>query len=70
MLPGVEAKDYTQPTVAYTEAVYDMLVNHINAHGIVWETWNAKDKSYFENVVIPVVNKHAGAVKNTTCPWS
>jgi hypothetical protein len=53
-----------------TDQIYSFLVDDINAHMIVWATWH-KDmgNAYLTEVVIPTVNKHGGAVKNTTCPW-
>jgi hypothetical protein len=53
-----------------TERIYNFLNDDIKAHMIVWQTWH-KDKgdAYLTDVVIPTVNAHGGAIKNTLCPW-
>jgi hypothetical protein len=57
-------------SIAATEQIYTFLVDDIKAHMIVWRDWH-KDigAAYLTDVVIPTVNKHGGAVKNTLCPW-
>jgi hypothetical protein len=52
------------------EKTYQMLVNDLHASMIVWNTWNeAFGDAYFTDVIIPTVNKHNGAVLNTSCPF-
>jgi hypothetical protein len=57
-------------SIQATEQIYTFLVDDIKAHMIVWRDWH-KDigSAYLTDVVIPTVNKHGGAVKNTVCPW-
>ncbi|MCB0366962.1 MAG: hypothetical protein H6624_02625 [Bdellovibrionaceae bacterium] len=52
-----------------TGAIYDMLVNDIGAHAIVWNSNHQSQKRYFVDNVIPEVNKRKGYIKNTTCPY-
>ena len=72
--PEVQSGAGTATTVnaalADNEAVYQMLVGDMHANIIVWDTWNVGlGSNYFPQVVIPIVNNHAGMVTNTACPY-
>jgi hypothetical protein len=69
VMPRAETGGGLVGTRAEAEKVYNMLVNDIQVHAIVWDTWAAEDANYFSNAVIPTVNKYNGAVKNTACPY-
>jgi hypothetical protein len=68
VIPGVEASALGS-SLAETEEVYDMLVNDIKAHMIIWDIWHQDVPSYFTARVIPTVNNHKGLVNNRTCPF-
>jgi hypothetical protein len=60
----------TPGSQAEADQIYNMLVNDIGAHMVVWDRWAPiGGANYLTNVVIPTVNKYKGAVKNTTCPF-
>lgn len=67
--PGVEGGGVLLGTRAEAEAHYRMLDEDIGAHMITWDTWDQHNNGYFNNAVVPVVNAHAGKVKNSTCPF-
>jgi hypothetical protein len=69
VMPDVQTT-YISPTLAAHDAAYKMLNNDIQAHAMVWSTWQSSlGDSYFTSIVIPTVNKYSGAVKNTVCPF-
>jgi hypothetical protein len=68
IMAGVETGSIGS-SLAETEKAYDMLVNDIGAHAIIWDTWHPELSTYLADRVIPIVNKHNGAVKNKTCPF-
>ena len=61
---------YIGTSLTEHDNIYKMLNNDIQAHMMVWATWQKNlGDAYFTSVVIPTVNKYSGAVKNTVCPF-
>jgi hypothetical protein len=69
VIPYVQVP-FISSSIQATEQIYTFLVDDIKAHMIVWRDWHPDmGSAYLTNVVIPTINKHGGAVKNTLCPW-
>jgi hypothetical protein len=70
IMAGTEGGGNPDYSYATTEKVYNMLVNDINAHAIIWDIWASPyGNGYFTDIVIPLLNKYGGKVRNTACPW-
>jgi hypothetical protein len=72
IMPRAETGSFpaTQGSQAEADQIYNMLVNDIGVHMVVWDRWAPiGGANYLTNIVIPTVNKYKGAVKNTTCPF-
>lgn len=69
IMAGTEGGGNPDSSYATTEKVYNMLVDDIKAHAIVWDTWAPGPGDYFTTVVVPLLNKYAGQVGSTVCPW-
>ena len=67
--PGIEGGGVLNGTRAEAEGHYRMMDDDIGAHMITWDTWDQYGNGYIRNAVIPVVNAHAGKLKNSTCPF-
>jgi hypothetical protein len=69
VMPRVEHEAFPE-TLEEHDRIYNMLVNDIRAHKVIWDT-NAPQNgyNYLTEIVIPTVNKYKGAVRNTTCPY-
>lgn len=66
--PNIEAGVITG-TATEAEALYQMVDTDLGAQMVTWDSWTGVNGDYLRQVVIPLVNRHQGRLRNMACPF-